>query len=147
VTRLTRLRAWCLCAALVGGSLSCGGSPSAPTVTIVDISGPWTGTWTYTAGGATVTDTVSVTFNQNNASVQGPWSASTGPGGQLILTEGAGLVGTVTISQILLNGTTCSSQTSVTGTATTSRVQLSFGTFATGGLCQWGTNQKFDLTR
>jgi len=147
MTSRRRVSAWLVCVAATAAALSCGGSPAAPSVTVIDISGSWTGTWTFSTAGATVTDTMSATFSQSDTRVQGQWSASTGPGGQLVLTEGAGLVGTVTISQVLLNGASCIASTTVTGTATSSRVQLTLGPLSSSGLCQWGTNQTFDLSR
>ena len=53
----------------------------------------------------------------------------------------------MTINQVLLNGQVCFGAAPVTGTATATRVQISLGTLPVAGLCQWGTNQQFDLTR
>ena len=144
------LRHHALTAILVGtilvGSVSCG-SPAGPTPVVVNISGSWTGTWTFLTACVTVTDTVSVTFTQNGTSASGPWSSASGPGGQLNLMIGAGLSGSASINQTLLSGQNCSASTTVTGTATATRVQVTLGALQASGLCQWATNQEFVFAR
>ncbi len=114
---------------------------------VPDISGAWTGTWTFLTAGVVVTDTVSVTFQQNGTVAGGPWTSAGGPGGQLSLKVGSTVSGSVSITQLLLSGQSCNASTTVTGTATATRVQLTLGTLQGGGLCQWAANQQFVFTR
>jgi len=135
-------------ALLCGTSFAaCGGPPAAPTPTAVNIGGAWTGTWTFVTAGVTVTDTVSATFTQTGTAAGGLWSAAAGPGGQMTLDVGPTLSGSVSISQTLLSGVNCTSSTTISGTASSTRVQFTLAALAPSGLCQWATNQQFTFTR
>jgi hypothetical protein len=107
----------------------------------------WTGTWTFTSGGAIVSDTATVTLAQTGTSASGSWSAGAGPGGQLTLTIGANISGTISVSQTLLNGVNCSASTTVAGSATSTQISFTLVALAPTGLCQWATNQQFTFTR
>ena len=133
-----------LCGSLIA---ACGDPPTTPTPVAVNIGGAWTGTWTFVTAGVTVTDAVSVTFTQSGTSAGGLWTAATGPGGQITLEVGPTVSGTVSISQTLLNGVNCTASTTITGTASSSRVQFTLGALTPAGLCQWATNQQFTFTR
>lgn len=144
---MTRVLATVLCAAAFVGTGSCGGSPTAPAAPALNLAGSWTGTWSFVAGGAAVTDTVTLTLNQNGVSVGGLWAAASGPGGQLAFEAATSVSGTVSFSQTLLSGVNCSANTTVSGTASSTRLQLTVGTLPQSGLCQWPPNQQFAFTR
>jgi hypothetical protein len=147
VTRRQTFLTTVLCGVACLAAVSCSKSPSAPTPPIVNIGGPWTGTWSFVTAGATVTDAVAVTFTQTGTTAAGNWSSTSGPGGILTLEIGVAVTGMLSISQTLLNGQNCSASTSVTGTATATRVELALGSLTTAGLCQWASSQTFVFTR
>src|SRR5690349_13863842 len=62
---------------LTAAASSCGDSPAAPAASL-NLAGNWTGTWTFVSGGATVTDTVTMTVSQSGTSAGGQWNASGG---------------------------------------------------------------------
>jgi len=135
---------------LAGGLLlpACGGSsPAGPSPAPLNLSGTWTGTWTFVTAGVTVTDAVSMTLTHTGVSAGGQWSAAGGAGGQVILTPGASLSGTSSISQTLLTGQNCSASTTLSGTASATQIQFTLGTLTPAGLCQWATNHRFAFTR
>lgn len=132
---------------LIAGGISCGKSPGAPTPAVVNIGGTWTGTWSFVTAGVTVTDAASVTFTQNGSSAGGPWTSASGPAGQFGVEMASTISGTASISQTLLSGPNCSATTTITGTATSTRVQFTLGALPASGLCQWATNHEFVFTR
>jgi hypothetical protein len=101
---------------------ACGGSTTTPAPTLLSLAGAWTGTWTFVSGGATVSDTVTLTLTQNpsGGSVGGQWSAAGGAGGTVSFPATADFTGTATISQTPLTGGNCSASTTITGTASAS---------------------------
>lgn len=129
--------------------LACGGShsPASPSPAPLNLGGAWTGTWTFVTAGVTVTDSVSMTLTQTGSSAGGQWSAAGGAGGQVVLTPGASLSGTSSISQTLLTGQNCSASTTLSGTASATQMQFTLGPLAPAGLCQWATNHQFRFTR
>jgi len=135
--------------ALLYGSMlaACGDTPATPTPVALNIGGAWNGTWTFVTAGVTATDAVSVTFTQTGTSAGGFWSSATGPGGQITLEVGPTISGSVSISQTLLSGVNCTASTTISGTASSSRVQFTLGALTPAGLCQWATNQQFTFTR
>lgn len=129
---------------------ACGGdSPTASTPQTLNLAGNWTGTWTFVSAGATVSDAVTMTVNQNpsGTSASGQWSAAGGPAGQVTFTPGATISGTASISQTLLNGVNCSTSTTFNGTASASQIQFTLGALTPTGLCQWATNHQFTFNR
>ena len=125
---------------------ACGDSTTTPSPTPLNLAGTWTGTWTFVSGGATVTDTVTLTLVQSGESVGGQWAAS-GGGGTVSFAPTADFTGTATISQTPLAGANCSATTTITGTASASQIRFTLGTLTPVGLCQWATNQQFTFTR
>ena len=126
---------------------ACGSdSPGAPSPSL-NLAGPWTGTWSFVSGGATVSDTVTVTLTQSGTSVGGQWSATGGAAGTVAFPPTADFTGTASISQTLITGGNCSATTTLTGTASANQVRFTLGTLTPTGLCQWATNHQFTLTR
>ena len=119
-------------------------SPTGPSV---DLSGRWTGTLTFVTSGVTVTDNVSTTLSQSGSSVTGGWTTLGGTQGQFTLTAAAEITGATTISHSTITGQPCTASTSVTGTATSTRLELSLAPVTQTGVCQWAANQQMVLTR
>lgn len=111
------------------------------------VEGTWSGTWQFMSGGATVTDTITATFSQNGGSASGTWRASTGPSGTVDISPTSATSGTLTIIQTVLTGRVCGSSTTVTGTASGTRIELTLIDFAVDQLCPWATMNRFTLTR
>jgi hypothetical protein len=128
---------------------ACGGSPTPPSSTTLNLVGTWTGTWTFVTAGATVSDTVTMTVAQipSGESVGGQWSAAGGAAGTVSFPPTAEITGTLTISQTLVTGGNCSASTTLTGTASTNQIRFTLGTLTPTGLCQWATNQQFTFSR
>jgi len=122
-------------------------SPTTATPAPLNLVGTWTGTWTFMAAGATVTDAVTMTLAAAGTSVSGQWSSSSGASGTVVLTQTADVSGTATIGQTLLTGVNCSASTTLTGTASATQIRFTFAALAPTGLCQWGTNQQFTYGR
>ena len=127
----------------------CGGSNTTPSPTPLNLAGTWTGTWMFVSGGATVSDTVTLTLSQNPTgdSVGGQWSATGNAAGNVSFAPTASFTGTITISQTLITGVNCSTSTTVTGTASASQIQYTLGTLTPVGLCQWAATNQFTFTR
>ena len=126
---------------------ACGSdTPGSPSPTM-NLAGAWTGTWSFVAGGATVTDTVAMTLAQNGTTVSGQWSSAGNAAGTVSFTAGADFTGTVSFSQTLITGGNCSASTTMTGTASANQIQFTPGTLTSAGLCQWATNQQFTFAR
>lgn len=111
------------------------------------LSGEWTGTWQYQSAGAIVTDTVTVTFAQSEDTATGAWTSGGGASGTLTLSPRTSTTGSMTISQTLLNGQTCTGTTTVTGSASGERIDITAADLTPNGFCQWATNQRFVLMR
>lgn len=123
------------------------GCDKAPTTPSLSLAGAWSGTWTFTVAGATVTDAVSLTLTQTGANASGSWTSAGGPTGTVIIAPGTDITGSFRITRTLLNGQVCEANASLTGTASDTRLQFTVGALASFGLCQWATGQQFDLTR
>jgi len=123
---------------------SCDDSPSGPSV---NLAGAWTGTLTFVTSGVTVTDNVTATLNQSGSSVTGTWTSESGTSGELTLTAAADVTGTTTISQTRITGQVCSASTSVSGPATSTRLELSLAPLTQTGVCLWAADQQIVLTR
>jgi hypothetical protein len=135
-----------VCCALTGGCES-NAPPTTPAPAALNLAGTWSGSWTFVVGGATVTDTVSVTLSQTGDSVNGTWTATGGSNGTVGFTAAATVSGSLSINHTLLTGQLCAASTTISGTATTSALQFSLGQLSSTGLCQWATGQGFSLTR
>lgn len=125
---------------------SCGGSPTPPSASL-ELAGAWTGSWTFPSGGATVTDTVTMTVTQNGTSVGGQWSSAGGAGGTVAFTAAANFTGTANISQTLIIGGNCSATTTITGTAAPNQIRFTLGTLTPAGLCQWASSNQFTFVK
>ena len=130
-----------LCAAGLAASTSCN-SPTAPS-----IDGAWAGTWQFVTAGVTVTDTVTATFSHSGANVSGTWSSQGGASGQLTLTTGSTVTGSITITRVLATGPTCTATTALAGTASATTLDFTLTDVAPAGLCQWATANHFVLTK
>jgi hypothetical protein len=141
------VRAGCLAATLCAAALAASACDSPLGPDGFTLAGNWSGTWTFVAAGATVTDTVAVTFSQNQSAATGTWTAESGPSGELTITARTVTTGTLTITQTTLVGDTCSATTAVSGTASGEAIELTVADIPPGGSCQWATGQRFSLTR
>lgn len=128
----------------IGAAAACGGSPGGPSL---NLAGAWSGTLTYVTAGVMVTDTVTTTLNQSGSSVTGGWTSAGGTTGQFSLNASADITGTTTISQTTITGQVCSGSTPVSGTATSSRLELALATLTPTSACPWAANQLIVLTR
>jgi len=128
------------------GAAGCG-SPTGPDGFSLD--GAWSGTWTFVSAGATVTDQITVMLDQDDdTTASGLWTAESGPGGELTLSPRTMTTGTLTITFAALGGTTCSTTTSVTGTASGSGIELAIvDPSSSPGICQWSTSNRFSLRK
>lgn len=136
-------------ALVIAGTLAlsaCGDTPTGQTQTL-NLAGAWAGTWTFTSGGATVTDTVTMTLSQNGSSVGGQWSAAGGAAGTVSFTAAADFTGSANISQTLIIGGNCSATTTLSGTASSNQVRFTLGPLTQVGLCQWATGHQFTFNR
>lgn len=133
-----------VCGLMLSG---CGDSPGGPSTTQLELSGNWTGTWTFFSGGAIVTDTITMTVTQRETSATGQWSAAGGAGGTVAFTPAADFTGTASISQTLITGINCSASTTMTGTASSTQLRITFGPLVPTGLCQWSASNQFTLAR
>ena len=124
----------------------CGDTPSEPSAAL-NLAGNWTGTWTFVSGGATVSDAVTMTVSQNGTVAGGQWSAAGGAAGNVQFSPAADFTGTANISQTLIIGGNCSASTTISGTATSNQIRITYGTLAPTGLCQWSASNQFTFTR
>lgn len=120
-------------------------SPTGPDGFGVD--GTWSGSWSFMSGGATVTDTVTAAISQSGNSASGSWNAASGPSGTLTFTPTTATSGTLTIMQTVITGQVCAATTTVTGTASGTRIELTLADFPTTPFCPWATMNRFVLTR
>ena len=125
---------------------SCGDTPSGPSETM-NLAGTWTGTWTFVSGGATVTDAVTMTISQNGTTAGGQRSATGGAGGTVQFSPAAEFTGTASISQTLIIGGNCSVSTTISGTASSNQIRITYGTLTPTGLCQWSASNQFTFSR
>jgi hypothetical protein len=136
-----------LCAAVLLSA--CGGSsPSAPETATVNLAGTWTGTWQYTASGASIVETVTFTLTQAGTDATGTWTSQSGVSGQVQhLAANASTSGTLTISQPTITGPACTATAAITGTASATSINLTLAPIAPSGVCQWAAGQQFSLQR
>jgi hypothetical protein len=120
-------------------------SPTGPDGFSVD--GNWNGSWSFMSGGATVTDTITTAISQSGNSATGPWNAASGPSGTLTFTPTTSTSGSLTIMQTVITGQVCTATTTVTGTASGTRIELTLADFPTNSSCPWATMNRFVLTR
>jgi hypothetical protein len=113
----------------------------------VNLSGAWTGTWRFQTAGVTVTDDVTATLTQSGTSAAGDWTAQSGPRGQLTLAVGDSISGTLTISQTMFTGQVCTGTATVTGSATSSTLELAAAQVPSSGVCQWAAEMRFSLRK
>jgi len=134
------------CGLLLSG---CGDTTTTPSPPTLNLTGTWTGTWTFFSGGSNVTDEVTMTLAQDASgqSVAGQWSSIGNAGGTVSFAPTAEFTGTVTISRTLITGGNCSASTTLTGTASASQIRFTLGTLTPAGLCQWATSNQFIFTR
>ena len=125
---------------------SCGDSPTPPTTTL-NLAGAWTGTWTFTSGGAMVTDTVTMTVSQTGTSAVGQWSSTSGAAGTVTFTATEEFTGSAGLSQTLIIGGNCTASTTLTGTASMNQIKFTLGALTPTGLCQWAPSNQFTFTR
>lgn len=137
--------------ALLVLAVACGDTPTSPNTNTpagtIDVAGDWTGTWTYTSAGVTVTDDVTVRLNQSGATASGTWTAESGATGQISFAATASFTGSLTINQSLLGGSSCNASTGINGSASTSQIDVTLADITPQGVCQWGTGNRFVLTR
>jgi len=131
-------------AMIVIAAAACDNSPTGPSL---NLAGTWSGTLTFVTAGVTVTDSVTATLSQSGSSVTGGWTSAGGTTGQLTLTAAADITGSTTISQTTVTGQVCSGSTSVSGPATSSRLELALAALTPTSACPWATNQQMVLTR
>ena len=140
------------CAAAIGFGLlaACGDSPTDPGAGAqaeVDVAGDWSGTWTFNAAGLSISDPVTVSLSQSGAAVTGSWSAQSGASGQIRFNATRQVTGTLTINQLLLGSVSCNGATTIQGTAAAARIDVTIAAIPPQGVCQWGTGNRFVLTR
>lgn len=131
-------------ALVIGG---CGDSPTEPAQPEVSVAGDWSGTWTYEAAGLMVTDAVTVSLNQTGLTVSGTWRAESGASGRIDFEATTALSGSLTINQPLLGSGTCNGTTTIAGTASATRIDVTFADIPPQGVCQWGSANRIVLTR
>src|SRR5262249_6882262 len=69
-----------LVALAVVSAAACGGStPASPDA--LDLTGTWTGTWTYVTSGVTISDGLHVTITAGSTNANGAWTADSGASG------------------------------------------------------------------
>ena len=129
-----------LCLAWAAG---CGGGPTSPTA--VNVAGNWTGTWKFVTSGVTVTDNVTAAFTQSGASVNGTWTAESGPTGSMSFQVGSTFTGSFTISQTTLGGATCTATATLSGQATSSSLEVTVVSIPASSTCSWASNHQFSL--
>jgi hypothetical protein len=134
-----------LALALVAGG--CGDSPTEPTQPQVNVAGDWSGTWTYEAAGLMVTDAVTMTLNQTDLTVTGTWTAESGASGRIDFEATTAVSGSLTINQSLLGSGSCNGATMIAGTASATRIDVTFVDIPPQGVCQWGTDNRIVVTR
>ena len=123
---------------------ACGDSPPSPSESL---NGNWSGTWQFRTAGVMVTENATAMLTQTGSTVSGTWMAQSGPAGELTFAVAESFTGTLTISQTLLTGQVCSGSTTVTGSASSSRLEFAAAPIAPAGLCQWATEMQFSLQR
>jgi hypothetical protein len=138
-------------ALLIMVAAACSGTPTAPAMNTpagtIDVAGDWSGTWTYGSAGVTVTDEVTVRLNQSGATVSGTWTAQSGATGQINFAATASFVGSLTINQAVLGRSSCNASTSISGSGSTSQLDITLADITPQGVCQWGTGNRIVLTR
>lgn len=134
--------------ALLVLTVACGDSPTAPASQAeVNVAGDWSGTWTFSAAGLSVTDDLSVSLSQSGATVTGSWSATGGASGQIRFDATRQVSGTLSINQVLLGSGSCNGSTMIAGTASADRIDVTLAEIPPQGVCRWGTGSRFVLTR
>lgn len=129
------------------GALASAGCDSDTSPSDVALEGTWNGTWQFVTAGVTVTDTVTAELTRSGANSTGTWAAESGPSGNVTLTPGEPLTGTLTINHTTITGQTCSATTNISGTATTSRIEFTTAEIPPSGICQWATSNRFSFRR
>ena len=126
---------------------ACGGGSTSPSPTpALNLAGTWTGSWQFVTSGATIVETVTATLTQTGSTVSGTWTSESGATGQISnLAAQASVSGSLTISQPTLTGPTCTTTTSVSGTASASAIDLTVPQIPATGVCQWGSSMQFSL--
>jgi len=126
---------------------ACGGGSTSPSATpALNLAGTWTGSWQFVTSGATIVETVTATLTQTGSTVSGTWTSESGATGQISnLAAQASVSGSLTISQPTLTGPTCTTTTSVSGTASASAIDLTVPQIPATGVCQWGSSMQFSL--
>jgi len=137
--------------ALLLSASACGDSPTQPSNDTppgtIDVAGEWSGSWTYTAAGVTVTDEVTMTLGMSGGMASGSWTAASGASGQVSFSSQATMSGTLTINQAVLGQSSCNGSTTIAGTAAGARLDFTVADIAPSGVCQWGTGGRFVVTR
>lgn len=129
-------------AALVGcGSAS---APTSPTSTL-SVSGTWTGSFSYTTGGVTVTEDVTLTLLQPSLTASGTWSASSLATGTVSFPAAASVSGTFTISHPNIGSSACTGSSTISGSASASSLALNVANLTPTATCPWATGMKFTL--
>lgn len=141
MTGRPRYRAWLVLVASLAWA-GCGNGPDS-----LSVQGSWSGTWQYTASGLTVTDQVTATLNQRDGQATGTWQAESGASGQLSFNTMGTTSGTLTINQATLGGASCNATTTFQGSITPTRIELTVADIPPSGVCQWGTNSRFELDK
>ena len=128
---------------------ACGGGSTSPSPTpALNLAGTWTGSWQFVTSGATIVETVTATLTQTGSTVSGTWTSESGATGQISnLAAQASVSGSLTISQPTLTGPTCTTTTSVSGTASASSIDLTVPQIPATGVCQWGSSMQFSLRK
>ena len=149
--RLSRCAAFILLilAASCGGSSPTTPATSSPSSTS-DVAGSWTGSWSFIASGATVTDTVHAVFTVSGAGIAGNWTSDSGPTGTMTfssLPPGTNVPGTFTIQTTTLSGVVCSAQASMYGVATATTLDVAIASIAGSAGCVWATDHRFSLKK
>ncbi len=128
----------------------CGGSSSSPTApsTTLALNGTWTGSFSYTTGGVTLSEDVTLTLLQPNQTASGTWAASSLATGAMSFVPAASLSGSFTISQPNVGSTTpCTGSSTISGTASASDLVLSVASITPTATCPWATGMRFTLRK
>jgi hypothetical protein len=128
-------------------AVACGGESSSQSTTgpSPSLNGPWVGTWTYVSAGLTITDPVTATTTPYVTQATTTWQSAGGATGSFVVTPGASISGTFSI-QIGAAGFNCSGTGTLTGTASAAAIAFDVPSIS-GSICQWSTNNHFDLHR
>ena len=131
---------------------SCGGSassPSAPSTQPVSLSlgGLWAGSLSYTTGGVTVTEDVTLTLLQPTSTASGTWSASSLATGTVSFVATSSVSGSFTISQPNIGSGACTGSSTISGAASASDLVLNVANLTPTATCPWATAMKFTLRK